>query len=115
MPFPNPDTQFKPGGKWHGNAKGRPSSKPLTDLLRQALEQETKKEGQTVADLVVRGLIKGARNGSIGHIRELLDRIEGKVPQAVRVESEHAVTPDVIRRAAEIRERRKPTDTATNT
>src|SRR5262245_18033274 len=72
MPFPNPETQFQPG--WKGGP-GRPKVKLLTSLLVEALE----KDDAAQAKAIMAALGRGARKGRLGHIKEVLDRVEGKV------------------------------------
>lgn len=76
MPFPNPDTQFKPGQS--GNPAGLPKgTKWLKTRLRELLESGG------LGDRVLEALIKKAQDGDVQAIREILDRIDGKVAQEV--------------------------------
>ena len=67
-------TQCKPGES--GNPGGRPKSKPITDLLRKLIEEDPEQ-----AKAIVRKLLEQAKKGSLGHFKELTDRIEGPVVQ----------------------------------
>lgn len=74
---------FLPGQS--GNPNGRPKGRSITSRLRDILEREEingkpLRDGKQVADLVAEALIKGARRGDIRHLQELLNRVEGKVP-----------------------------------
>jgi hypothetical protein len=93
-----------------GNPKGRPVSKPLVDLIRQALAEKTA-EGLPKAWALARTLVDTAVAGDITAIREVLLRVDGRIPHAVAVENAGALlTVDVIALAEEIhkeRERRK--------
>jgi len=67
-------TQFKPGES--GNPGGRPKSKPITDLLRELLEEDPQ-----MARDIAKKLLQLAKKGSLGHFKEMTDRIEGPVVQ----------------------------------
>lgn len=85
-PNPSPATRFKSGGP---PGPGRPKSKPLTDRIRQRLE-EAGGDGRVVADELVDHWLAMIREGDAGALRELIVRLEGKVSD--RVEHEGAVT-----------------------
>ncbi len=84
---PPKEMQWKPGQS--GNPKGRPpNSECLTSLLREAMEQpvpETQlrnlylKKGARWRDAVVRSLLLQSAKGNTAAIRELLERLDGKV------------------------------------
>lgn len=76
MAFPNPDTQFKPGesGNPKGMAKG---TRWLKTRLREALEKGD------VADDIMLALIAKAKKGDTSAIKEIFDRIDGKVTQEI--------------------------------
>jgi Family of unknown function (DUF5681) len=83
MPFPNPGTQFQAGN--NANPNGRPRGRSIEARLRELLERteingKPLPGGKQVADLVAEALLKGALKGEIRHLQELLNRIEGKVP-----------------------------------
>lgn len=82
MPFPNPDSQFKPGGP---GGPGRPRSKPITDRLREKLE-ELGDDNRTIADALVDQWLEMVADGDSAALRELLARIEGKVTDHVQHE-----------------------------
>ena len=67
-------TQCKPGES--GNPGGRPKSKPITDLLRELLEEDPQ-----MARDIAKKLLQLAKKGSLGHFKEMTDRIEGPVVQ----------------------------------
>lgn len=66
---------------------GRLSDKPITEALLAILNSGLTNHlrGRTVADLVAISLVRQAIEGNIQAIKEILDRTEGRVPQA-RVE-----------------------------
>lgn len=68
-------TRWKPGES--GNLKGRPRFKPITDAIERILENP--KECEKLA----KKLVSKAKGGSIHHLRELMDRVEGKVIQQI--------------------------------
>jgi hypothetical protein len=83
MPFPNPDTQFKPGDGWRGNPGGRPRKAPITDLIRQALDRreidgKPLPGGKTVAETLAEVMLAQAIGGRFSFAKEVLDRLEGK-------------------------------------
>lgn len=84
MPFPNPDTQFKPGAEWKGNAKGRPRIKPLTDIL-QAMFKEKAKDGTSMAEHFVRQVLVLAMKGDARLACAIWDRLDGKAPERIEI------------------------------
>jgi hypothetical protein len=88
--------RWKPGQS--GNPGGRPKSKPITDKLLEVLEDPKELEA------LVRVWLKSARKGSIMHLREILDRVEGRVALAVDVSGRvtHEMTDEEKARAREV-------------
>lgn len=89
----NPDTQFKPGQS--GNPAGRPKlDPPITSYLREILEQKIseKKKPETNKELIAQAIIMHAAKGNSGYLKELLERLEGKIPQGVFVPEGQAIT-----------------------
>jgi hypothetical protein len=75
---------WRPGES--GNRKGRPKkSDCLTDLLRTEIEKidPDDKEGRTWGELVAVATIKLALQGNATALREVWERLDGKVAQAV--------------------------------
>lgn len=65
------------------NPRGQQRDKPFRDALRleiAALQAEDDPKGLRA---VARKLISVANSGDVGAIRELADRLDGKVPQAI--------------------------------
>src|SRR5262245_53524533 len=105
MPFPNPDTQFKPGN--NANPGGRPKGKSLTALLRHALERceitttdaegRTKRipiqDGKRLKDLIIETLVERALKGDFHCLKLLFDRHDGKQLVKVRQRSEFTANP----------------------
>ena len=54
-------------------------NRPITDLIRKALLEDNARRARMLADK----LCEMAANGELGAIKEVLDRTEGKVPQAM--------------------------------
>jgi hypothetical protein len=75
--------QWKPGQS--GNPNGRPKGQSVTSLLRELLGQEHNKK--KLAALLAERLLKDALQGKLGHIKEVLDRTEGRVADRVQVEA----------------------------
>jgi hypothetical protein len=79
-------TQFKPGADWNGNPNGRPKgSAPMTTLIRRALDgnklgAESTPDGRTVAEWLVDNMISHAMKGNAACMKEIMDRVEGKIP-----------------------------------
>lgn len=80
---PPKEYQFKPGES--GNPAGRPKGqKWLKTRLREALEA-------TGADKdIVLALIEKAKKGDIMAIKEIMDRVDGKVTQEIDQKTEHS-------------------------
>jgi hypothetical protein len=89
-------TPWKPGQS--GNPGGRPKRKPLTDKLLEVLEDPKELE------VLVRVWLKQAQKGSVMHLREILDRVEGRVPQPLSVSGHvtHEMTDEEKARAREV-------------
>jgi hypothetical protein len=84
MPFPNRQTQFKPGNP---GGPGRPRTRPITERLREELERA---DGnlQTAADRVVKALIREAEGGNIAAMKEIINRTEGRCPHEIKVDAD---------------------------
>ena len=70
---------FKPGQS--GNPNGRPKSKPFKDALEKALKAAGD-DGDMLAN-VATALVGKAMAGDVPAIKELADRLDGKVAQAL--------------------------------
>src|SRR6478672_6832645 len=84
-----PGRPFQPGQS--GNPGGRPKSKPF----KEALEAVLKAAGPD-ADLaaIARALCGQAIAGNVQGIREVADRLDGKVPQAIAgIDEDEHLTP----------------------
>lgn len=59
--------------------------KPFRDALRLAVKRpgEADVKGKTKLDKLVVSLVESAVNGDVPAIKEIADRLDGKVPQAV--------------------------------
>ena len=74
-----------------GNPKGRPPKDiSITSLVKEILEQEGA-GGKTHAQLVAEAMVKLAEDchfkGNVAAIKELLERVEGKVPDKHEIET----------------------------
>src|SRR4051812_46940766 len=78
---PPKEHQFKPGTS--GNPGGRKKGETFKARLRRILE--TEHNGKEIADLLMERLVKDALSGKLGHLKELLDRTEGKVTERVEL------------------------------
>lgn len=93
---PHPRVEFLELGKWKkgqsGNPKGKPKgAKSLTSTLKELLEREIKLPEHpitkdpnvklTLREMLMLSLLKnGVMKGDLDSIKEIFDRIEGKVP-----------------------------------
>jgi len=92
---PNLAPMWKPGQS--GNPGGRPRGSSLTKRLRQALDANDGK----LAEVVVKVLLREAAKGKYQHLREILDRVEGKVVQKVELNATVQQAQDQFLEAAE--------------
>jgi hypothetical protein len=91
--------QFRPGQS--GNPGGRPKDRSLTTRLRRALDKESP-AGAPFADCMVQVLVDLALGGDRRAIKDIFERVEGKVPFVIKTTHD-----DAYAGAAEIiRERR---------
>jgi hypothetical protein len=74
---------FKPGES--GNPGGRPRMQPITELYKKILA-----DPQNMADFEksVVGIIKDGRMASMFQLKEMAERVEGKVTQSLEVKTE---------------------------
>lgn len=83
--------RFKPGQT--GNPKGAPRRKWLTKILEQELQAKVpgREDGFTFAEALIRRWLQRAiQEADTFTIREILNRLEGRVP--VQVQAEHHTT-----------------------
>lgn len=85
-PLPPVEHQFKPGQS--GNPGGRPKGTSLTAVLRRVLEREH--QGRPIGELLVERLVKEALSGKLPHLKEVLDRVEGRVVERMKLETNAA-------------------------
>jgi Family of unknown function (DUF5681) len=109
-------TQFKPGAEWNGNRAGRPKGGvSLTTLLKNALEETRCADvdnpgGRTSAQCLVEAVIIHAVKGNAAFMREIFDRVDGKIPDPAPPEPEVTME-EVAKRLREIKKsRRKKSD-----
>jgi hypothetical protein len=86
--IPPTEHRFKPGQS--GNPGGRPKGRSVTECLRAILEAremggKPAPGGRQISELVAMVLVKGALKGDPRHIKELLDRTEGKVAERHKI------------------------------
>ena len=72
-------TPFKPGQS--GNPNGRPKSKPFKEAIQRALAEAG--DDKTALQAVATALVGKAMLGDVPAIKEIADRLDGKVPQGV--------------------------------
>lgn len=86
--------RWKPGES--GNPNGRPAKELcITSLVREILERDAG-DGKTNAQLVAEAIVQLAKTpnarGHVPTVKELLDRIEGKVPETHKIEGDIPVS-----------------------
>ena len=64
-----------------GNPGGQPKGKRITTLIREALEREH--EGKRVVEALAEIMIREALRGDFRFAKEILERIDGKVPDRI--------------------------------
>ncbi len=75
---------FKPGQS--GNPAGRPKSKPFKEALQRALKAA---EGDSdILNKVALALVAKAHEGDVPAIKEIADRLDGKVTQPIAGDDE---------------------------
>jgi hypothetical protein len=79
-------------------SKNKANSKPWRDALRKALHDRPDRKGPRNLELVARAAVRAAMEGKSEIIKEIGDRIDGKVPQALVGDAES----DAIRVIARI-------------
>jgi hypothetical protein len=96
---------FLPGKS--GNPKGRPPGpKAVSGRLKSLLglpefDGETYGDGKTAADKLAEVILRKALQGDHKFVKELLDRIEGKVPESIEVEEVPSAADRKARKKAE--------------
>jgi hypothetical protein len=90
--------RWKPGQS--GNPGGRPKGESITARLRAVLEKEH--NGRVLMDLLAERLAKEALAGKFPFLKEVLDRLDGRVAERVNVGGEEgrALVINVVRRGA---------------
>lgn len=76
--------QWQPGQS--GNPNGRPKSKPFREALRRAIAAAG--DDRDVLKDVADSLVAEALSGDVQAIRELADRLDGKVAQPLKGDDE---------------------------
>lgn len=102
-PNPSPSTRFKPGQV--ANPGGKPKGRTLASYLREGLESLTK-DGKTRAQVISEKLLELCEDGDRQAIKDVFDRIEGKVPDKLQVEEAPKPSLDDVKDA--IRKRNRP-------
>ena len=72
------------------NPNGAPKGKRLTTLIEQALDKEH--NGRKVSEILVEQILKQALSGNYQFVREILERIEGKVADRITGDSDGGLT-----------------------
>lgn len=77
-----------------GNPGGKNKERPFRDALRKVLYEDDR----ATLDKVARALVKRAQQeGDPSAIREIADRLDGKVPQAIVGDDEHDSIKHIVR------------------
>lgn len=80
------EAQWKPGQS--GNPSGRPKKKPITEMYERLLADP--KNIEAIEAAVAKALSKG-QMAMVLQLKEMTDRVEGKVSQPVEVEGSLAI------------------------
>jgi hypothetical protein len=84
-PNPSPATRFKPGNSFSvGN--GRPQGSSIRARIRALAAQDTG-DGKTIEDRIAEKFIIEALKGKHPFAHDVLEAIDGKIPDKVQVES----------------------------
>jgi hypothetical protein len=70
--------QFQPGKS--GNPMDRPTERPLTASLREALDAN---DGELI-EMLVQVAVEKAKEGNFRYFKEIMDRVDGKVTDKVQ-------------------------------
>jgi len=78
-------------GRWKKGESGNPDGRPpknlsITSIVKELLETEDA-TGKTNAELIAEAIIELAKKKDLSAIRELLDRIDGKVAEKHLIQS----------------------------
>lgn len=99
MANPNPKTDhLKP---WQPGQSGNPSGYSKDRRMTTQLLKQLEADGEL--DDVVTALIREAKKGSFQHIREIFDRLDGKVASKVEVTNENDRDTGVLVRVPNVR------------
>lgn len=71
-----------------GNPGGRTKDKPFTDALRLAVNSAAKRGDKKKLRLLAEKLVARALEGDVTALKEVADRLDGKVPQGIHGPSE---------------------------
>lgn len=93
-------TRFKPGVS--GNPSGRPRKRPITKIYERIFAK--RKNQKDIEETVLR-IILGGRMASVLQLREMAERVEGKVVQPVEMSGEVNLT--LSERLTRARERKE--------
>lgn len=89
---------FKPGQS--GNPKGRPKKLPVTEIYQKILNKSASKKE---IEEIVWKMLRGGRMSAMLQLKEMAERVEGKVSQHMELSGE--VTMTLSERMQKARER----------
>jgi hypothetical protein len=81
-----------------GNPGGQPKGKRLTTLLRDALDREH--NGKAIAEIIAEVIVREALKGDYRFVKEIMERIDGKVPDRLTGDDGEGLTV-IFKRAIE--------------
>jgi len=70
-------------GRWKPGQSGNPAGRPKTKPFKEALQRIIEAAGPQELDRVAAALFARAQTGDVAAIREVGDRMDGKVPQSI--------------------------------
>lgn len=72
-----------PGGKWRPGQSGNPGGRPKTKKFREELERQLALANDQGYKEIAAALIAKSKNGDVAAQKEIMDRIDGKVPTPI--------------------------------
>ena len=89
LPDTDPASDRGPDGRFLRGRSGNPAGRAKGQVCFAALlKKKLRENGREMSERIATALLEGAAGGSIAHIREVLDRVDGPVAARVVIEAE---------------------------